>query len=196
MVATVCSTRLVAATAAGAPRKIPSQRSSTVETTSLLTWVTRPIWLGGLGVERFTREHRGSDPAGCDSPQDGHRDDRGGDPDADLGEREGGRAVHDHEVARRHQADAAGANGAVDRSDGGARSVHQPLERADERRRVGGSASGSGSFLEVGAGAEGRATVGEDDGSSVGRFCFVQRPVEIGEQSARRARCGCVGSRV
>jgi hypothetical protein len=87
-----------------------------------------------LGVEGLAGEHGGGDTAGWNATQDRHGDDRRGDADADLGEGERRRVVDDDEVARRHQADAAGADGTVDHGDRRAGGVHQALERPDERR--------------------------------------------------------------
>ena len=73
--------------------------------------------------------------------------------DAHLGERERDRRIDDNEIARRHQADPAGAHRAVDGGDHRSRARGQALDGRDERCRV--DPAGR-PFLEVGAGTERR----------------------------------------
>ena len=91
--------------------------------------------------------------------------------------------MHDDEVAGRHQADPAGAHGPVDGRDRRPFGVHQPFERADERAGVGGLV---GALLEVGAGAERRAAVGEHDGPGVLLLGSVDPLVQLGDELARQ----------
>ena len=139
----------------------------------------------GFGrVERFAGEHRRGDLARRDPPQDRHRDDRGRDADAHLGEGERGRVVHDHEVAGRHQPDPAGAHGAVHGGDRRAFGVHQPFEGAG---RTAGSRPALRALLEVGAGAERRTRDGVSTIARRVRASARSMPVvQLGQQLARQ----------
>ena len=180
-----------------APRAaIAAQRWSTTAVTSSVTWVTRPTWRAysasnGSPVRNAAARLRRRDPA-----EDRHRDDRRDDTDADLGEGERHGAVHDDEVARRHQADAAGPRRPGDGGDRRHVGVHQPLERAHDRSRVRRPAR---PLLEVGAGAERRRRVGEHDRADVAGGDRLPRRRRGRRAGRRRAgatgRCGWRASR-
>jgi hypothetical protein len=138
-------------------------------------------------VELLPGQHRSGDLAGRHPSQDRDGDDRSGDADADLGEREGDRAVDDDEVARRHQADAAGTHRALYGGDRRARCVHQPLQHGHHRTRVGRAAERS-ALLEVRAGAERSAVVSQDDCTGAAVDCRL----ELGGQLAQQLLRECV----
>ncbi len=154
------SIRLVSATARGAPIRMPSHSAATVAGDVVGDVGDQPDVAGQGGVERLAGEERRGEPAAARPAQDRHGDDRRGDPDADLGEGEREVALHDDEVARRHQPDATGAGRAVDGGDRRHVGVHQPAQGAHDRRRV---RRAGAPLLEVGAGAERRRDVGQHD---------------------------------
>ena len=181
---TSCSSRLVSATARGAPATIPAHSARGRRRDVVGDVRDQSDRAGLVGVERLAGQHRGGDPARRDPPQDRHGDDRRRHADPHLGERERDRPVHDDQVARRHQPDAAGAHRAADCGDGRLLGVHQPFEDADHRCRVGRAGR---SLLQVGAGAERGPLVRQhDDADAGGRLDLVESLTELGDELARQ----------
>ena len=105
--------------------------------------------------------------------------------------------LHDDEVARRHQPDAAGARPAPSTAAivGAAASISR-----FSARTIGAESGGPvRALLEVGAGAERRRRVGQHDDAdrAVGdcRLGDVERRVEVADELAWTARCGWPASR-
>ncbi len=101
-------------------------------------------------------------------------------------ERERRLLLHHHEIAGRHQADPTGTDGALDGGDRRPGRVHEALERPDERIGVTWCAALRGAFLQVGAGAERRTGVREDDRSGVRLLGGVERAMQAGQQLPRQ----------
>ena len=157
---------------------MPSHSALTVAVDVIGDMTDQPDGAGFRRVERFAGEHCRGDLARGDPTEDRHGDDRGGDADAHLGQRERGRGVHDDEVAGCHQTDPAGAHGAVHGRDRRPFGVHETFEDADHRPGVGWSL---GALFEVGACTEGRTEMGQHDRSGVLLLGAVETLVELGQ---------------
>ena len=145
-----------------------------------------PHVLRRRGVEGFAGEERGGQLAPAAASEDGNADDRGGDSDANLGERERDGAVDHHNVTRGHDANAAGSHRAVDDGNGGRSAGTQPID--DVGHRVAGCVRPGlchGSFLQVCAGTERWSCVREHDRPDVGLLGAIESLTKFGDQPDR-----------
>ena len=136
----------------------------------------------GRGVERLTGEVGGGQLGPPAARQDRSGDDRRSHADPHFGERERDRPGDDHEIARGHQPDAAGADGPVDGGDHGRGGRPETFDCTHERCRIDDAGR---PFLEIGTGTEDRRCVRQHDHPGVGGFGTVQRVVQFGQQLLR-----------